>query len=72
MYYNSFPKVTTHTHLLSEMEVDELCIAIGMDQSLVACYLLQEFDTEQDFSNKVGYVGMCIFLVGWVTCEHSL
>ena len=56
MYYISYSQVTTRTHLLSEIEVQELCSAIDMDQSLVSCYLLQEFDTEQDFSNKVGYV----------------
>ena len=53
--------MTTHTylHVLSEMEVQDLCTSIGMDQELVFCYLLQEFDTEQDFSNKVGYVHLC-------------
>ena len=77
------PQVTTHTHLLSEMELRELCVSIGMDQDLVSCYLLQEFDTEQDFSNKVGYVRMyritcdvvgvlgCCVVLGVVCCLYA-
>ena len=63
--------MTTHTHLLSEMEVQGLCTSIGMAQGLVSCYLLQEFDTEQDFSNKVGYVQMCCGILVTYMCTSG-
>lgn len=43
-------QVTTHSHLLHREELVQMEMSIGMD---VKHYLLQEFDTELDFSNTV-------------------
>ena len=45
--------MTTHSHLLSSQELNELCQCIDMREDQVLCFLLQEFDTEMDFSNKI-------------------
>ena len=43
--------MTTHGHLLIREELDKVGESINMK---VEAFLLQEFDTELDFSNKVG------------------
>ena len=52
-------QVTTHSHLLSEPDVTQLCKALKLSRDNVNCYLLQEFDTEMDFCNKLKYVYKC-------------
>ena len=53
-----FSQVTTHSHLLSSDEVDDLKNLLEeMGSSLdIHSFLLQEFDTELDFTSKVGLV----------------
>ncbi|CAI8034865.1 E3 ubiquitin-protein ligase RNF213 [Geodia barretti] len=47
-------QVTTHSHLLSSDEVDELSDSLELSGSPdVFSFLLQEFDTELDFTSKV-------------------
>ena len=46
-------QVTTHGHLLQREELEKVEKSVHMK---VEAFLLQEFDTELDFSNKVGYV----------------
>ena len=45
------PKVTTHSHLLSQYELKYVEKALKVR---VAPFFLNEFDTELDFFNKVG------------------
>ena len=45
--------VTTHSHLLSMVDVNLLCHSLGWEPNQVMCFLLQEFDTEMDFSYKI-------------------
>ena len=47
-------QVTTHSHLLSQDELDHIGNNLFSDHS--HAFSLHEFDTELDFSNKVGYV----------------
>ena len=49
-------QVTTHSHLLSQDELDRIRNTHTLDQFQVYAFFLQEFDTELDFSNKVKYV----------------
>ena len=49
-------QVTTHSHLLSSDEVDEL--KIFLEEMKIYSFLLQEFDTELDFTSKVGLANM--------------
>jgi len=49
-------QVTTHSHLLSRGELDQIGNDLFSDPSHVHAFSLQEFDTELDFCNKVGYV----------------
>ena len=49
-------QITTHSHLLSEPDVTQLCDALKLKRKNIAHYLLQEFDTEMDFCNKLKYV----------------
>jgi len=49
-------QITTHSHLLSEPDVTQLCKALKLNRDNVYCYLLQQFDTEMDFCNKLEYV----------------
>ena len=49
-------QVTTHSHLLSEPDVAQLCDALKLKRKNIAHFLLQEFDTEMDFCNKLQYV----------------
>ena len=46
-------QVTTHSHLLSSQEVVQLSDSLEMNNQ-AKCYLLQEFDTEIDFTHKIG------------------
>ena len=48
-------QVTTHSHLLSGEEVEQLGDALGYGDC-ISWFLLQEFDTELDFFNKVRLV----------------
>ena len=43
-------QVTTHSHLLSEQNVSELECNLGMK---VSSCILQQFDTELDFTNNI-------------------
>jgi len=51
-------QITTHSHLLSEPDVTQLCKALKIKRQNITCFLLQEFDTEMDFCNKLKYVSM--------------
>lgn len=53
MAYQLSLQVTTHGHLLQREELETVADSVHME---VEAFLLQEFDTELDFSNKVGYV----------------
>ena len=44
--------MTTHSHLLSQDELEDLK-AKGLINSI--SFFLHQFDTELDFSNKIGY-----------------
>ena len=55
MHYVSILQVTTHSHLLSGEEVEQLGDVLGY-RDHVSWFLLQEFDTELDFFNKVRFV----------------
>lgn len=44
-------QVTTHSHLLSKQEVNDLFSCLDVQKA--GCFLLQEFDTEMNFSHKV-------------------
>ena len=46
-------QITTHSHLLSEPEVTQLCDELKLKRENITHYLLQEFDTEMDFCNKL-------------------
>ena len=48
--------ITTHGHLLSKTDVHVLCRSLCLKPNQVTCFLLQEFDTEMDFSLKLKYV----------------
>ena len=45
--------VTTHDHLLSRVDVNLLSHSLGWEHNQVICFLLQEFDTEMDFTYKI-------------------
>ena len=45
-----FLQVTTHGHLLQREELEKVA---GSVQMKMEAFLLQEFDTELDFSNKI-------------------
>ena len=48
--------ITTHGHLLSRTDVKILCHSLCLNPDQVIDFLLQEFDTEMDFSLKLKYV----------------
>ena len=48
--------VTTHGHLLSRADVNVLYRSLCLKPDQVICFLLQEFDTEMDFSLKLKYI----------------
>ena len=62
-------QVTTHSHLLSEPDVTQLCMALTLERENITCFLLQEFDTEMDFCNKLKCVSVVIFII-LVCCVH--
>ena len=45
--------ITTHGHLLSRADVNVLYHSLCLKPDQVTCFLLQEFDTEMDFSLKL-------------------
>ena len=49
--------MTTHSHLLSPDELEQLKDSLHQysNISYVSWFLLQEFDTELDFTNKIRY-----------------
>ena len=49
-------QVTTHSHLLSSDEVEQLsdCLQLSANPDVYS-FILQEFDTELDFTSKVRY-----------------
>ena len=51
-------QITTHSHLLSEPDVTQLCKALKLKRQNITCFLLKEFDTEMDFCNKLKCVYM--------------
>ena len=54
--YFHVQQITTHGNLLSNDELQQLALSIGMSEETVSWFLLQEFGTELDFSNKVRWV----------------
>ena len=46
-------QVTTHSHLLSTTEMEALGQELEFSRDQIKWFLLQEFDTEMDFSNKI-------------------
>ena len=46
-------QITTHSHLLSEPDVTQLCKALKLQRKNITWFMLQEFDTEMDFCNKL-------------------
>ena len=48
--------ITTHGHLLSRADVNVLYRSLRLKSDQVICFLLQEFDTEMDFSLKLKYM----------------
>ena len=52
-------QVTTHSDLLSEPDIVQLCNALKLQRTNIACFYLQQFDTEMDFCNKLKCV-LCI------------
>ena len=45
--------VTTHSHLMSRVDANLLHHSLGLRSNQLYRYLLQEFDTEMDFSYKI-------------------
>ena len=69
-------QVTTHSHLLSQDELDVVSSTLSLDPSHIHVFSLQEFDTELDFSNKVRYVlstNHCraVYYVPWIHHQDS-
>ena len=58
--------MTTHSHILSSDEVDELSECL-QQTCTVHSFLLQEFDTELDFTSKIRY----IYPLQWSARERS-
>ena len=56
-------QITTHSHLLSEPDVTQLCEALNLKRNNITCFLLQEFDTEMDFCNKLKFVLVVIYVI---------
>eukprot|EP00731_Ephydatia_muelleri_P016208 Em0009g632a len=46
-------QVTTHGHLMSSSEIEVVAKQLDMKHSRVFCFMLQDFDTELDFCNKI-------------------
>lgn len=64
-------QITTHSHLLSEPDVAQLCKALKLKRQNITCFLLQEFDTEMDFCNKLKYACLCVVMYVFAfVCVH--
>ena len=61
-------QVTTHSHLLSHDELQCVKDTISID---VAAFLLNEFDTELDFSNKIRCVLYTNTSLHWCSCQPN-
>ena len=61
-------QITTHSHLLSEPDVTQLCKALNLKRNNITCFLLQEFDTEMDFCNKLKCVSIMIYVC--IVCAY--
>ena len=59
-------QITTHSHLLSEPDVTQLCKALKLERKNITYFMLQEFDTEMDFCNKLKCV---IMFMCMCTCQ---
>ena len=69
-------QVTTHSHLLSQDELDRISSTLSLDPYHIHVFSLQEFDTELDFSNKVRYVlsthhCRAVYYVPWIHHQDS-
>jgi len=71
--------VTTHSHLMSRVDTNLLYHSLGLRSNQVQCFLLQEFDTEMDFSNKIRYVNVshlvntsCIIIIMFMVPRGSV
>ena len=53
MLYLLYFQITTHSHLLSSMEIKDLGKNLGFAENQTASFLLQEFDTELDFTKAI-------------------
>ena len=53
LIFYMFTQVTTHSHLLSTTEMEVLGHELEFSRDQIKWFLLQEFDTEMDFSNKI-------------------
>ena len=51
----------SYSHLLSKQEADELYRSVYIKNG--GCHLLQEFDTEMNFSHKLKFVSVIIILI---------
>ena len=56
--------ITTHGHLFSRADINVLCHSLCLRPDQVICFLLQEFDTEMDFSLKLKYIIIVLHKVG--------
>ena len=55
-------QITTHSHLLSEPDVMQLCKALNLKRKNITSFLLKEFDTEMDFCNKLKCVSIVLYM----------
>ena len=56
-------QVTTHSPLLSESDITQLCNALKLKRKNITCFFLQEFDTEMDFCNNLKYVSVVNYIL---------
>ena len=47
-------QISTHSRLLSDRDIPLIAAATGLPEGCVKCITLQQFQTEQQFSNCVG------------------
>ena len=63
-----FYQVTTHSHLLSSVEVEELGNSLQLSENPdVDSFILQEFDTELDFTSNVRYANILYLKAQYIT-----
>lgn len=65
-------QVTTHSHLLSEPDVTQLCKALNLKRKNITCFLLQEFDTEMDFCNKLKCVSIVTYMFVCIVIYNAI